>query len=205
MGAFVGAFRRATAGTTLQGLLLLLLVASSALVSPVSGGMIDLVCSAEVENVGRITVPDDHTYFLKLTCTTCRSEFPNAVGVSSDMVVEGIRGASVTVQLKCKGCDRQHDITIQPFEAANAWVPDSKNEWQRLATFECRGVDPVDCEVRDGFIVAAEDGTKYDDVDLSDEWMDVDEKGIPVSVSAFKYKLTAHKADKKKGGRRSEK
>ena len=34
--------------------------------------------------------------------------------------------------------------------------------------------------------------------DLSDEWMDVDDKGIPVAVNSFKYKLTAHKADKKK-------
>ena len=58
----------------------------------ISGRMIDLMCSAEVENVGRICVPADHTFFLKLTCTTCRSEFPNAVGVSSDMVVEGIKG-----------------------------------------------------------------------------------------------------------------
>ena len=57
------------------------------------GGMIDLVAKAEVENVGRIGVPADHTFFLKLTCPTCRSEFPNAVGVSSDMVVEGIKGA----------------------------------------------------------------------------------------------------------------
>ena len=51
-------------------------------------------------------------------------------------------GASVSLQLKCKGCDRQHDITIQPFDAGNEWLPD-KDEWQRLATFECRGIDPV--------------------------------------------------------------
>jgi hypothetical protein len=35
-------------------------------------------------------------------------------------------------------------------------------------------------------------------VDLSEEWMDVDEKGVPVSVNSFKMKLQAHKADKKK-------
>jgi hypothetical protein len=35
-------------------------------------------------------------------------------------------------------------------------------------------------------------------VDLSDEWMDVDDKGVPVSINNFKYKFTAHKADKKK-------
>lgn len=35
-------------------------------------------------------------------------------------------------------------------------------------------------------------------VDLSDEWMDVDDKGVPVSISNFAYKFVAHKADKKK-------
>jgi len=160
--------------------------------------MIDLLASADVENVARISVPEDHTFFLKLQCTTCRSDFPNAVGVSSDMVVEGIRGASVSVQMKCKGCDRQHDITIQPFNSANAWVPDTKDGWCRIATFEVRGMDPTEAEVRDGFLVQAPDGTKFEDADLSDEWMDVDDKGIPVAVNSFKYKLTAHKADKKK-------
>jgi hypothetical protein len=59
--------------------------------------MIDLVACAEVENVARIGVPSDHTFFLRLTCTTCRSEFPNAVGVSSSMVVEGIKGMRITL------------------------------------------------------------------------------------------------------------
>jgi len=65
--------------------------------------------------------------------------------------------------MKCKGCDRVHDITLQPYEDANAWVPDSKEEWQRIATFEIRGMDPTESEVRDGFIVNAVDGTKYED------------------------------------------
>jgi len=65
--------------------------------------------------------------------------------------------------MRCKGCDRVHDITLQPYEASNAWVPDSKEEWQRLATFEIRGMDPTDAEVRDGFDVQAVDGTKYED------------------------------------------
>ena len=160
--------------TAVPRVLVLLLLALSS--TQVSGGMIDLVCAAEAENVKRISVPPDHTFFLKLTCINCRSEFPNAIGVSSEMVVEGIRGvcsehvscsrafnchghgiiscactctpshvllltsgpagASVSVQMKCKGCDRQHDITIQPPDPKDAWEPDSKDGWCRFATFE---------------------------------------------------------------------
>ena len=76
---------------TVRALAVALTVLSS-LLPRASGGMIDLVACAEVENVARIGVPSDHTFFLRLTCTTCRSEFPNAVGVSSSMVVEGIKG-----------------------------------------------------------------------------------------------------------------
>ena len=71
--------------------------------------MIDLLASAEVENVARIGVPSDHTFFLKLQCTTCRSDFPNAVGVSSDMVVEGIRGDVRILGSPC--CAARHPAT----------------------------------------------------------------------------------------------
>jgi hypothetical protein len=86
-----------TPGRTVRALAVALTVLSS-LVPPASGGMIDLVACAEVENVARIGVPSDHTFFLRLTCTTCRSEFPNAVGVSSSMVVEGIKGMRTPIR-----------------------------------------------------------------------------------------------------------
>ena len=95
---FFGAYRTCdldralkTPRRTVRALAVALTVLSS-LLPRASGGMIDLVACAEVENVARIGVPSDHTFFLRLTCTTCRSEFPNAVGVSSSMVVEGIKG-----------------------------------------------------------------------------------------------------------------
>ena len=88
--------RSKTSGRTVLALAVALTVLSS-LVPLASGGMIDLVACAEVENVARIGVPSDHTFFLRLTCTTCRSEFPNAVGVSSSMVVEGIKGMRITL------------------------------------------------------------------------------------------------------------
>ena len=66
-----------------------LLAASSTLVA---SGVIDLLVSADAQNVKFITVRSAHTFFLRLTCTNCQNAFPKAVGVSSDMVVEGIRG-----------------------------------------------------------------------------------------------------------------
>ncbi|KAJ1496123.1 hypothetical protein T484DRAFT_1924170 [Baffinella frigidus] len=162
--------------------------------------MINLCLSAEAENVKKILCPSDHTWFVRLRCTQCQDETPNAIGLSRDMTVDGVRGASVTLQYKCKGCGRVHDINLNEEAEGDCWEPDGRREGEarRVAQLECRGIDPVSCEVRDGFTVVAVDGTVYEDCDLSDDWMDVDEKGIPVSISNTKYTLAGAKADGKK-------
>ena len=55
---------------------------------------------AEVDNVQKFGVPEDHTFFLRLRCLNCSDVSPNAVGISREMEVEGIRGASVNVQVE---------------------------------------------------------------------------------------------------------
>ena len=67
--------------------------------------MIDLLISAEVENVEKIGVPKDHTFFVKLRCVNCNDITPSAVGISRDMEVEGIRGASVNMQARMLSFD----------------------------------------------------------------------------------------------------
>jgi hypothetical protein len=62
--------------------------------------MIDLLISAEAENVEKLGVPADHTFFIKLRCVNCNDISPSAVGISRDMEVEGIRGASVNMQVR---------------------------------------------------------------------------------------------------------
>jgi len=103
----------------------------------------------------------------------------------------------VNLKYKCKGCGREHDITVQPYDEKDAWTEGGK-EWQRIAAFECRGMDPYEYEIRDGYQVEAADGSKFEDVDLSDDWMDVDGKGNPVSISNVKARLEGAKAEKKK-------
>ncbi len=56
-----------------------------------------------------------------------------------------IPGASCNVKVKCKGCDRQHDISFADEghdEAGHGWHKGG-DEFQRFASFECRGLDPV--------------------------------------------------------------
>ena len=64
----------------------------------ITAAMFDLLLSAELQNVRRIVVPEDHTFFLRLRCANCHEEPPRAVAVSREMTVDGVRGASVNVQ-----------------------------------------------------------------------------------------------------------
>ena len=91
------------------------------------------------------------------------------------------------MQIKCKGCGRVNDISLvaEENEDEAVYVADA-DEWQRLATFECRGVDLVckkyvilkescdalhmcpviqhEYEIRDGYFVVSKDGkSRFDD------------------------------------------
>ena len=41
----------------------------------------------------------------------------------------------------------------------------------------------------DGWTVQGTDGNEYDDVDLSDDWYDVDNNGEPMSLTEIEYKI----------------
>jgi hypothetical protein len=85
----------------MPSLILILLVPFSVLsLLPVScAGSYDLFLNAELENVQRIGLPYDHTFFLRLRCLNCHEEPPRAVAVSHAMDSEGVRGSSVNVQV----------------------------------------------------------------------------------------------------------
>lgn len=52
-------------------------------------------------------------------------------------------GASVNLQIKCKGCGRSHDVSFDADTPEGEWQAGGPDA-QRLATFECRGMEPVD-------------------------------------------------------------
>ncbi len=200
-------------------------------------GTFDLSLSAELDNVQRIGLPADHTFFLRLRCANCHEEPSRAVAVSHAMEVNGVRGSffsgvqviqrpplqilgtvmhfpifppifppglvgiswvmlmlqrgrwfddsidegcatkaapqtrhahtsarladrppltrlgdrpsSHPPQVRCKGCERVNDVSLlAPSKsavaagAAGEYVADG-GEWQPVASFECRGVEPV--------------------------------------------------------------
>ncbi|KAH7982371.1 hypothetical protein HPB52_004285 [Rhipicephalus sanguineus] len=91
--------------------------------------------------------------------------------------MKGSRGEANLV-LKCKLCSRENsmDVLNDKIQAYNA---DNSSEFVTVVIFECRGVEPVAFDARDGFTAtAAESGTIFDDVKFENkEWAEYDEEG----------------------------
>ncbi|ORZ33171.1 hypothetical protein BCR44DRAFT_49202 [Catenaria anguillulae PL171] len=140
-----------------------------------------LFLRADMDNVSRILPADVDHWEISVRCGSCNEDNPTPITVSADdsMAISGSRGEA-NVVMKCKFCKREGSIRI---------VDNSVVEWaedQPLVRFECRGIDITKWHPKGGWTVYAgnDSPTKWTDVDLSDDWMEYDEKsGDPVSIS----------------------
>ena len=168
---------------------------------------IGLQIKANLECVTEI-IPDDIQNFrwhLKLKCTQC-GEVPNHwqyVTLSEEQPLKGGRGSANYVS-KCKLCSHQNSLDIKEDSIVSYNMKDV-NKFKTIATFDCRGLEPVDFEPRDGWKAQGykenEDGegemtsTIFSDVDLSDkEWADYDERsGESTVISEFEVNFVTIK------------
>eukprot|EP00798_Chlamydomonas_sp_ICE-L_P028265 gene28265-31370_t len=72
---------------------------------------------------------------------------------------------------------------------------DNDRKFVPIMSFECRGLTPVAFRPEAGWEISSTKGTKFEDVDMSDnEWSDYCEKlGEPVGVEAFESKFEVHR------------
>ncbi|GAA5997112.1 uncharacterized protein JCM10292_006216 [Rhodotorula paludigena] len=145
-------------------------------------------------------VGEDFTFMFKVKCSSCREEHPNWVGVTPTETheISGSRGEANLVW-RCTLCKKENNINFDDsFKRASAayTLDDSDNQrWGTLAVVECRGCEVVDFDPKGEWAcVGAESGTKFDEVELSNdepEWTDYDEKaGASVSVMELETRIT---------------
>ncbi|KAF1750399.1 hypothetical protein GCK72_016949 [Caenorhabditis remanei] len=148
--------------------------------------------------------PDDTETFhwhLKLKCTNC-GEAPDHwqyVVLNEMLDVPGSRGEANLVE-KCKLCGRVNTLTILPdhFKSYNV---DKNEQWQQIAVFDCRGIEPFDFNPNGDWIAnSIETGKPFREIDLSEkEWVDFDDKAMEaVEISDFDAQFTTVRDPKKK-------
>lgn len=95
--------------------------------------------------------------------------------------VEGSRG-TCHLQIKLPGMKQPASISVVE---TGAYSSASSGEFAVVARLECRGVEVTAWRPHPdtAFVVEAESGKEFADVDLSEEWTEFDEEaGAPVSV-----------------------
>ncbi|XP_064486031.1 CXXC motif containing zinc binding protein-like [Ornithodoros turicata] len=139
---------------------------------------IGLQISANLDNVASLSTGEDFVWYFKLRCMSCGEEAPawQSVEASSKSAVKGSRGTANLV-IKCKLCGRENSIDVLPETVVPYTAEDALN-LKTIASFDCRGVEPVSFDARDGFVVEASGSrTQFADVNLEEkEWSDYDEK-----------------------------
>lgn len=113
---------------------------------------------------------------------------------SNQVDMKGSRGTANHCQ-KIGGKDCSVNILEDKIAAYNLPREDDGDDndkiqlWQTIVAFECRGCEVSEFMFSDGWTVQGTDGGEYDDVDLSDDWYDVDNNGEPMSLTEIEYKI----------------
>ncbi|ODQ52098.1 DUF866-domain-containing protein [Saitoella complicata NRRL Y-17804] len=151
---------------------------------------LSLNLKAELAGVNNLAPADedgDFTYFFKVECTSCREVHNNWVGISrnEEAEISGSKGNATWVW-RCKNCKRESSASFE-----NAPVSYDKEAPKPILTFECRGCEFVEFKPDGEWVCEGEEsGTKFEGVDLTEDWYDYDEKaGAEVSIIDMQWEI----------------
>ncbi|KAJ1667924.1 hypothetical protein IW140_003458 [Coemansia sp. RSA 1813] len=158
-------------------------------------GRIDLQLKAELTNVTDLMpASSDHCWNFKIKCNSCHEVDKNLITISAQdgSQISGSRGEANLV-MKCKFCKREGVASIvgepAPYTAENS------GSFARVLTVECRGIEPVEVELRDGWRAKSTESNECFELDLTEsEWYDYDDKAaVEVSVTEIESQLVRSK------------
>lgn len=154
---------------------------------------IGLQFSAILENVSEVQPEgDDFRWYLKLKCSNCGeiSSTWQYVCLNESTDTKGGRGSANMVQ-KCKVCSRENHMDIIK-DRLKVYTNDDSGSFVTLIVFECRGIEPVAFDFRNGWKVSSScSNMTFSDVDLSEtEWYDYDDNANEsVSITELEVKF----------------
>ncbi|CAL5355505.1 unnamed protein product [Camellia sinensis] len=164
-----------------------------------------LMITAELENLTNLQPQggcDDpnFTYYFKMRCGNCGEVTQKETCVSLNETVSLHQGKNTTnLVQKCKFCGRDGTVTMITGRGRPLTQEMSQSgKHTPLMLFDCRGYEPVEFLFGSGWKVESLEGTKFDDVDLSEgEFAEYDEKGQCPAVNClwsgvrFNWKCTS--------------
>ncbi|KAJ1657774.1 hypothetical protein IWQ61_002875 [Dispira simplex] len=155
---------------------------------------LQLSIKADLINVTDLAPLDpDYDFHFKIKCNSCQEVSNNWISMNQldTHPISGSRGEANLV-MRCKFCKREGSASFEK-GTLRAYQAEQSGRFAPLIQMECRGLEPVECQLTDGWkVVGADSNTKFDEVDLSEGvWADYDEKaGNEVSVMDVEFQIT---------------
>jgi hypothetical protein len=159
--------------------------------------LILLEVRAELDNVNSIRLPKGTTYTLTVK-NSSGEDTREGVEVSSADEVE-LAGSRGTANFALKWArDARQQANMQVVEDIKGlplrYTAEDGQNFAPIVGFECRGLEPIAWFPSDGFFVEGTGSHTFQDVDLSDDWADFDEKtGNAVSVMDLEWRFTVRR------------
>ncbi|KPI83769.1 hypothetical protein ABL78_7185 [Leptomonas seymouri] len=156
-----------------------------------------IMCVDECEGVERIEPMPGRAWGMRFICSSCREESSTFMYVSNDELYKREGGSHHFVS-KCKACKSDVTADVMQVPAGSGYFSAVEdNALNVVASFEVRGGQPTAMEVNDQWVVVANSGATFEEVDLSVDWCDYDEKG-QTSVTVSGVTVEFEKAKKLK-------
>lgn len=155
-----------------------------------------LEIKANLENVAKISLPDGHEYCIDIQ-NSAGEDTRQGVRVSSarDQDLPGSRGTAHFMLKWVKDAKHAAHLTVTPVKnVTRAYTEKDSGSFVPIIAFDCRGLDPIGWHPEDGFLVESPSGQRWQDVDLSEDWAEYDEKlGDSVSIMELEHRFIPHR------------
>lgn len=154
---------------------------------------IALQIKATLENIEELKPSgSEFKWYLKFTCGNCgeKSEKWSYVTLDESIPVKK-RNAVNHFASKCKFCSRENSLTILK-DAIKSFLGNDQGQFQTVAIFDCRGLEPNEFSAREGWIArTVNDGKEFTNVDLTEgEWADYCDKiKEPVGIYEIEHRF----------------
>mmetsp|Transcript_35204 Transcript_35204/g.139860 ORF Transcript_35204/g.139860 Transcript_35204/m.139860 type:complete len:156 (+) Transcript_35204:2008-2475(+) len=147
----------------------------------------ELQIRAVLDRVSSISAPSDYSWSFVFTCGSCGENTPKPVTFDESMSVDLIRGAKVTLTIKCKFCERTSEVTLLD----EPHVYSDSGEFKPFVGLDCRGTSPSLWNIIEPLTIKGENGFIFEDTEIvNQEFFGYDEDlNQESSVSEFEHVL----------------
>eukprot|EP00238_Polyblepharides_amylifera_P004048 CAMPEP_0196591490 /NCGR_PEP_ID=MMETSP1081-20130531/69791_1 /TAXON_ID=36882 /ORGANISM="Pyramimonas amylifera, Strain CCMP720" /LENGTH=163 /DNA_ID=CAMNT_0041914861 /DNA_START=63 /DNA_END=554 /DNA_ORIENTATION=+ len=160
---------------------------------------IALYMKADLENVTNVHAPANHQWCLTVKQSDGNEE-RGPVYVCEDETFEltGSKGTANFI-LKWDGSKKESYINVirDMKGITRPYCAEDSGKEVPIVVFECRGMEPIAWAPEGGYMCESVEGARFEEVDLSDDWCEYDEKHqLSLEISKVEHSFKTVKPKK---------